>query len=63
MSVGAEKFLFDLSFDAPVAVEPEVEENQETEEAPGDGEHMVDGDGLHGEIAPHVEEERRIEGA
>jgi hypothetical protein len=36
---------------------------QETEEAPGDGEHMVDGDGLHGEIAPHVEEERRVEGA
>jgi len=31
--------------------------------SPGDGEHMVDGDGLHGEIAPHVEEERRVEGA
>jgi len=36
---------------------------QEMKEAPGDGEHVVDGDGFHGEIAPHVEEEGRIEGA
>ena len=36
---------------------------QETEEAPDDGEDMVHGAGLHSEIAPHVEEEGRVEGA
>jgi hypothetical protein len=34
--------------------------NQETEEAPGNAEHMVHGDGLHGEIGPHVEEKGRV---
>ncbi len=34
--------------------------HQETEEAPGDAEHMVHGDGLHGEIGPHVEEKGRV---
>ena len=33
---------------------------QETEEAPSDAEHMVHGDGLHGEIGPHVEEKGRV---
>ena len=37
--------------------------NEETEESPGDGEDMVHGAGLHCEIAPHVEEEGRVEGA
>jgi hypothetical protein len=36
--------------------------NQETEEAPGDAEHMVYGDGLHRKVAPHVEEKRRLKG-
>jgi hypothetical protein len=36
---------------------------QETEEAPGDGEHMVHGAGLHSESGPHVKKERRVEGA
>jgi hypothetical protein len=34
----------------------------EPEEAPGDGEHVVDGDGLHGEIGSHVKEEGRVQG-
>jgi hypothetical protein len=33
---------------------------QETEEAPGNAEHMVHGDRLHGEIGPHVEEKGRV---
>jgi hypothetical protein len=33
---------------------------QEKEEAPGDREHMVHGDGLHGEVGPHVEEKGRV---
>ena len=34
--------------------------HQEPEEAPGDGEHVVHGDGLHGEIGSHVKEEGRL---
>jgi hypothetical protein len=36
--------------------------DHEPEEAPGDGEHVVDGDGLHGEIGSHVKEEGRVQG-
>jgi hypothetical protein len=36
--------------------------DQEPEEAPGDGEHMVHGDGLHGEIGSHVKEKGRLQG-
>jgi hypothetical protein len=36
--------------------------HQETEEAPGDGEHVVDGDRLHDEIGSHVKEEGRVQG-
>jgi hypothetical protein len=36
--------------------------DQEPEEAPGDGEHVVDGDRLHGEIGSHVKEEGRVQG-
>ena len=35
---------------------------QETEEAPGDGEHMVHGGGLQIEIGSHVEEKGRLQG-
>jgi len=35
---------------------------QEPEEAPGDGEHVVDGDRLHDEIGSHVKEEGRVQG-
>ena len=34
--------------------------HQETKEAPCGGEHMVHGDGLHGEIGSHVKEEGRV---
>ena len=36
--------------------------DQEPEEAPCDGEHVVDGDGLHDEIGSHVKEEGRVQG-
>jgi hypothetical protein len=36
---------------------------QETKEAPCGGEHMVHGDGFHGEIGPHVKEEGRVKSA
>jgi hypothetical protein len=36
--------------------------DQEPEEAPGDGEYVVDGDRLHGEIGSHVKEEGRVQG-
>jgi hypothetical protein len=35
---------------------------QETKEAPCGGEHVVHGDGLHGEIGPHVKEKGRVQG-
>ena len=37
--------------------------HQETKEAPCDGEHMVHGGGLQGEIGSHVKEEGRVKGA
>jgi len=36
--------------------------DHEPEEAPGDGEHVVDGDRLHDEIGSHVKEEGRVQG-
>jgi hypothetical protein len=36
--------------------------HQETKEAPCGREHVVDGDGLHGEIGSHVKEEGRVQG-
>lgn len=38
----------------------ETSSYQEAEEAPCDAKHMVHGDGLHGEIGPHVEEKGRV---
>ena len=35
---------------------------QETKETPCDGEHVIDGDGLHSEIGSHVKEEGRVQG-
>jgi len=36
--------------------------HQETKEAPGGGEYVVHGDGLHGEVDPHVKEKGRLQG-
>jgi hypothetical protein len=36
--------------------------NEETKESPCDGQHVVHGASLHGEIAPHVEEKGRVKG-
>jgi hypothetical protein len=36
--------------------------HQETKEPPGGGEYVVHGDGLHGEVGPHVKEKGRLQG-